>query len=142
LLPWSPGHILLADESFGPLACVCRPTIKLIEKPCGKAFALARCGVVIVPLNYDDPMGKTVEVGFVSFPALDFGNNPTLQLIGGGPGDPITNHWKESGSAAIAAIRIVFRNRSMPFIEPRGIALSTRLDCAAPNRSRSRAGVD
>jgi pimeloyl-ACP methyl ester carboxylesterase len=99
--------------------------------PCDKAFAPARCGVVIVPLNYNDPAGKTVEVGFVNFPAVSFGSNPTLQLIGGGPGDPITNHLKESGSAAIAAIRLVFRDRSMLYIEPRGIALSTRLDCPA-----------
>jgi pimeloyl-ACP methyl ester carboxylesterase len=115
----------------GPALASVDPTIKLIEKPCDKAFAPARCGVVIVPLNYNDPAGKTVEVGFVNFPAVSFGSNPTLQLIGGGPGDPITNHLKESGSAAIAAIRLVFRDRSMLYIEPRGIALSTRLDCPA-----------
>jgi pimeloyl-ACP methyl ester carboxylesterase len=115
----------------GPALVSADANIKLVEKPCDAALAPARCGVVIVPLDYNNPKGKTIEVGFVNFPAISFGNNPTLQLIGDEPGHPITNRLKDAGSAAIAAIRLVFRDCSMLFIEPRGFALSTRLDCPA-----------
>ena len=114
----------------GPSLVSVDPTIKLVEKPCDPAFSAARCGVVIAPLDYSNPNGKTVEVGFVRFPAVGFGSNPTLQLVGGGPGSSITEDMKAGGSAAIIPTRVVLNDRSLLFIEPRGIALSTKLDCA------------
>ncbi len=72
----------------GPSLVSVDSNIKLVEKPCDEFFAAARCGVVIAPLDYKDPNGKTVEIGFVKFPEIGFGSNPTLQFVGGG--SPIT----------------------------------------------------
>jgi pimeloyl-ACP methyl ester carboxylesterase len=105
--------------------------IRLVEKSCGEALWPARCGVVIAPLDYNDPTGKTVEVGFVYFPEVGFGSNPTLQMIGGGPGSPITDTLKSGGSALLVPVRAMFYDRSLLFVDPRGIGLSTQLKCAA-----------
>jgi pimeloyl-ACP methyl ester carboxylesterase len=102
--------------------------IKLVEKPCDKALLPGRCGVVIAPLDYDNPRGKTVEVGFVIYPAIGF-TNRVLQLVGGGPGTPITSTLKSGGGAAILPIRAMLYSRSLLFVEPRGLALSTQVHC-------------
>jgi pimeloyl-ACP methyl ester carboxylesterase len=115
----------------GPPLVSADPKIKLVEKPCDAALWPARCGVVVAPLDYNNPTGKTVEVGFVHFPELGFGSNQTLQMIGGGPGSAITDSLKAGGSALLIPVRGVFYDRSLLFVDPRGIGLSTRLKCAA-----------
>jgi pimeloyl-ACP methyl ester carboxylesterase len=80
------------------------------------------------PLDYNNPTGKTIEVGFIRYPAIGFGSTPTLQMIGGGPGSAITDEVKEGLSPQL---RLALHNRSLLFIDPRGVGLSTRLDCSA-----------
>jgi pimeloyl-ACP methyl ester carboxylesterase len=112
----------------GPELVSANANIKLVEKSCDKALAPGRCGVVIAPLDYANPSGKTVEVGFVIYPAIGF-TDKVLQLVGGGPGTPITGTLKQGDGAAIAPIRALLYSRSLLFIEPRGMALSTQLHC-------------
>jgi pimeloyl-ACP methyl ester carboxylesterase len=47
------------------------------------------------------------------------------------PSAPITATLKQGGPAAILPIRLLLHDRSLLFIEPRGIALSTKLECPA-----------
>jgi hypothetical protein len=119
-------------NSGAPLVSV-DPQIKLVEKPCDAGFSGARCGVVIAPLDYNNPTGKTVEIGFVRYPAIGFGSTQMLQLIGGGPGAAVTDDVKDSG---ILPIRMALHDRSILFVEPRGLALSTHLGVQMPNSPR------
>ncbi len=112
----------------GPKLVSVDTKIRLVEKPCDKALLPARCGVVIAPLDYNNPAGKTVEIGFVRYPALGF-TDKVLQLVGGGPGTAITVTLKQGGGAAVLPMRAMMYNRSLLFVEPRGIALSTQLNC-------------
>src|SRR5688500_18540122 len=65
-----------ADESFVP---------QLTWKACGDGF---ECASAAVPLDYDRPKGRTIEVALVRLPATDPARRiGSLFLNNGGPGE-------------------------------------------------------
>jgi pimeloyl-ACP methyl ester carboxylesterase len=87
------------------------------------------CGVVNVPLDYNDPNGKQLEVGFVLLTATE----PTAEndgraklMMGGGPGDPIT---REDYAENMAYFQDLTPSLPLLIIDQRGIGMSTNLRC-------------
>lgn len=113
----------------GPLASL-DPAIALEERDCGEGLPGARCGVVRVPLDHDDPEGEAIETGFALFPALVpwRGREEVVTIVGGGPGVPIVAMLRE---APMWAFRLGLGGRPVLAIDPRGIGTSTRLECDA-----------
>jgi pimeloyl-ACP methyl ester carboxylesterase len=57
---------------------------KLVWTDCNGGF---QCATAKVPLDYDHPLGRTIEIGLVRRPALDTANRiGSLVLNPGGPG--------------------------------------------------------
>ena len=88
------------------------------------------CAQLEVPLDYDNPQRKTITLGLTKLPALSSTTRVGSLLFNpGGPGSPA------SASLAIAAQGVaVFtpgvRNRfDIIGLDPRGVGLSTPLDC-------------
>lgn len=100
----------------------------------------ARCADVTVPLNYEDPDGRTITVAISRIRATDTGRRVgALLLNGGGPGgqsigDPpwIRSSMKEAGE-----------RYDVVGVDPRFVGRSTPLDCHWPTGSLIRgAGTD
>ncbi|NJM08138.1 alpha/beta hydrolase, partial [Candidatus Gracilibacteria bacterium] len=104
------------------------PAIQLIERDCGAGFDGARCGVVLVPLDYTAPNSPQIEVGFVLYPSLYPGvsRNEAVNIVGGGPGAPISDLLRET---PLWPLRLALPTQTYIAIDPRGIGLSTRLEC-------------
>jgi pimeloyl-ACP methyl ester carboxylesterase len=111
----------------GPALVSANPAIKLVEKACPKSFAPARCGVVIAPLDYTNPAGKSIEISFIHYPAVGFGNHPTFQTIIGGPG----NSLEGEVGGTVTPLRLIFYNRPILLIDPRGTGRSSPILCDA-----------
>jgi pimeloyl-ACP methyl ester carboxylesterase len=112
----------------GPSLSSADPSAVLVEKACPSGVWGARCGVVTAPLDYENVAGRKIEIGFIYFPAVGFGTdrNVALQMIGGGPGFPVTY---DAIRGPIWPARLAMRQRALLFVDARGIGLSTRLEC-------------
>ncbi|MCG8353239.1 MAG: alpha/beta hydrolase [Chloroflexales bacterium] len=114
----------------GPQLQSAEPTIALTEISCDDAFRGARCGTVAAPLDYQDPTGDTIEVGFIYYSPVGFGadRRTAVQIVGGGPGLPISSEIK---SAPVWVGQLALYNRGILAIDTRGVGMSTRLECDA-----------
>lgn len=112
----------------GPELTSVDPTIDLRERPCEEGIRGARCGVIDVPLDYKNSDGESIETGFIYYPALGFGSgdDSAVKVIGGGPGVAVSGMLAET---PMWAIRYKFRDRPILAADPRGIGLSTELEC-------------
>lgn len=100
----------------------------------------AQCADVTVPLNYDDPDGRTITVAISRIRATDTARRVgALLLNGGGPGGQTIGDppWVR------AAMRQVGERYDVVGVDPRFVGRSTPLDCHWPTGSFIRgAGSD
>ncbi|MFI1768299.1 alpha/beta hydrolase [Streptomyces sp. NPDC020800] len=105
----------------------------------------ARCADVTVPLDYDDPGGRTITVAVSRIRATDTAHRVgPLLLNGGGPGGQTIGDppWVRK------AMKDVGRRYDVVGVDPRFVGRSTPLDCHWPTGSafrgagRDRAGFD
>ncbi|WP_078948027.1 alpha/beta hydrolase [Streptomyces griseus] len=100
----------------------------------------ARCADVTVPLNYDDPDGRTITVAISRIRATDTDRRVgALLLNGGGPGGQTIGDppWVRT------AMRQVGERYDVVGVDPRFVGRSTPLDCHWPTGSFVRgAGAD
>ncbi len=121
--------IYLRLNSGGPLVSL-DPEVMLQQRDCGEGLPGGRCGVVLVPLDYDNPEGEKIEVGFVFFPALwpGSGRQTAVNIVGGGPGAPTVDMFRD---VPLWAFRLGLWRSALMAIDPRGIGRSSRLQCRA-----------
>jgi pimeloyl-ACP methyl ester carboxylesterase len=95
-------------------------------QPCGPATA--ECAVAVVPLDYDDPSGPTIEVSVARVSAADPSQRiGTLFLNTGGPGGAPAQAVRDGvGLPAEVAARF-----DLIGIDPRGVGDSTPIRCFA-----------
>ncbi|MBU6533934.1 alpha/beta fold hydrolase [Streptomyces mayonensis] len=105
----------------------------------------AQCADVTVPLNYDEPDGRTITVAISRIRATDTAHRVgALLLNGGGPGGQSLGDppWVR------AAMRQVGERYDVVGVDPRFVGRSTPLDCHWPTGSfihgagKDRAGFD
>ena len=105
----------------------------------------ARCADVTVPLNYDDPDGRTITVAISRIRATDTAHRVgPLLLNGGGPGGQTLGDppWVR------ASMKKVGERYDVVGVDPRFVGRSTPLDCHWPTGSfirgpgTDRAGFD
>lgn len=92
----------------------------------------ARCADVTVPLNYDEPDGRTLTVAISRIKASDPAHRTgTLLLNGGGPGGQTIGDppWIR------AAMQQTGRRYDIVGVDPRFVGRSTPLDCHWPTGS-------
>jgi pimeloyl-ACP methyl ester carboxylesterase len=83
------------------------------------------CGTLEVPLDYDDPDGKTIELALLKNPAE--GNRVgNLVVNPGGPGAPGTDYARNAGFAFRKQLRSAF---DIIGFDPRGTGGSDPVDC-------------
>ncbi|MFF3739532.1 alpha/beta fold hydrolase [Streptomyces sp. NPDC002566] len=109
------------------------------------AKAGARCADVTVPLNYDEPNGRTITVAVSRIRATDTDRRVgALLLNGGGPGGQTIGDppWVR------ASMKQVGERYDVVGVDPRFVGRSTPLDCRWPTGSfirgagKDRAGFD
>ena len=91
----------------------------------------ARCGEIQVPMDYADPSGKQITVGFVEIPANDgTAENGHIFVNPGGPGGSVYDMFtQEIFSTIPAALKNEF---AWVGVQPRGLLGSTPLQCTNP----------
>lgn len=85
------------------------------------------CGTIEVPLDYDDPTGKTIELALLKNPA----DSPedrvgSLVVNPGGPGAPGTDYADQAGMVFGEALNDSF---DIVGFDPRGTGASAPVDC-------------
>ena len=83
------------------------------------------CATIEVPLDYDDPTGKTIELALLKNPA-DGDRKGNLVVNPGGPGSPGTDYAKNADFAFGKPVRDAF---DIIGFDPRGTGSSTRCGC-------------
>ena len=78
-----------------------------------------------MPLDYDDPTGKTIELALLKNPA-DGDRKGNLVVNPGGPGSPGTDYAKNADFAFGKPVRDAF---DIIGFDPRGTGSSTAIDC-------------
>jgi pimeloyl-ACP methyl ester carboxylesterase len=91
---------------------------------CGDGFV---CGSVTVPMDYDDPTGRTLQLEVVKRPADDPGNRIGSLLVNpGGPGSSGVEYARNADRIVRDGIR---QRYDLIGFDPRGVAGSEPLDC-------------
>ncbi|MEO1171508.1 MAG: alpha/beta hydrolase [Myxococcota bacterium] len=86
----------------------------------------AECTTVVVPVNYDEPDGKTIELFVAKVPSLAATSRPDpLVLIAGGPGQS-TEEYYMVARGAFSRVRL---KRDIIIVDQRGTGKSARMDC-------------
>ena len=83
------------------------------------------CATIEVPLDYDDPTGKAIELALLKNPA-DGDRTGNLVVNPGGPGSPGTDYAKNADFAFGRPVRDAF---DIIGFDPRGTGSSTAVDC-------------
>jgi pimeloyl-ACP methyl ester carboxylesterase len=97
-----------------------------IESAAAGGSLAARCGVLQLPENRDDPTSKKIGVHVAVVPALRVqALRDPLFVLAGGPGQGASDFYA-SISAAFGRIR---RDRDIVLVDQRGTGRSNRLDC-------------
>jgi pimeloyl-ACP methyl ester carboxylesterase len=93
-------------------------------KPCQKEF---ECATLEVPLDYDDPGGRAIDLALLKVPAADPEHRVgSLVVNPGGPGQPGTTYAAQSGLAFDDPLLDGF---DLVGFDPRGTGRSTPVDC-------------
>ena len=112
-----------ADESDSTLAPFYAQNINW--GPCVGRSDRARCGTVTVPLNYDDPTGRTIELALLRIPATKSAQ-ASLLVNPGGPGAGGLGFAEYLGSVVDADVRAVY---DIVGFDPRGVGESAPIEC-------------
>jgi pimeloyl-ACP methyl ester carboxylesterase len=97
--------------------------------PCPSSVSTGQCGTVVVPLDYRQPHGEKIKVGFVQFKATK--PNPdklAIHFFEGGPGGATTDSAAQA-EPTVTFFRERFPERDLLIIDPRGAGLSGNLGC-------------
>ncbi len=97
------------------------------DTPCPKQFPNGKCGTVKVPLNYADPKGAQIDVGFIQYKAKNAkaDQGRLFHLINGGP----SASWLTESEEKLMAFEPLLQDSAVLMIEPRGVGMSGPLDC-------------
>ncbi|WP_130385939.1 alpha/beta fold hydrolase [Kribbella sp. VKM Ac-2569] len=120
LLSWVPSAGATATNSEDPTN---QP--RLAWQDCGDGF---ECATARVPLDYDKPDGRSIELALLRLPATDpAGRIGSLFVNPGGPGNSAVQYVQESARSAYpAGVRARFDIVGM---DPRGVGASTPVQC-------------
>jgi pimeloyl-ACP methyl ester carboxylesterase len=111
----TPGAIDLQD---------CR-----LPHPAGLGSVAARCGSLVVPLDYAHPQVHRLALHVAVVPSLDRrGNREPLFVISGGPGQGAADFY----AAYAGAFADVGRTRDIVLVDQRGTGRSNALKCSFP----------
>ena len=105
---------------------------RLAWQDCGDGF---ECTTARVPLDYDQPAGRTIELALTRLPATDrAGRIGSLFVNPGGPGNSGVQFVRAAARTAYpAAVRARFDIVGM---DPRGVGASTAVRCFASEAER------
>lgn len=100
-------------------------TAKIAWSPCYDGF---QCGILNVPLDYDDPSGPAISLALIRLPATDPARRiGSLFVNPGGPGGSGVDFVQQAGRFLFTPdVRASF---DIVGFDPRGIARSTALRC-------------
>jgi pimeloyl-ACP methyl ester carboxylesterase len=92
--------------------------------PCRDGLACAR---VEVPLDYDDPTGRTIDLSLLKVPATDPDKRlGSLVVNPGGPGVSALDYAQAADQIVSPAVRAAY---DVVGLDPRGVGESTPLEC-------------
>lgn len=106
------------------------PVPELDWRPCDGEPSDLECATARVPLDYDRPQGKTIELALIRLPAT--GSREGVRALFHNPGGP--------GATAVGSVRAGFGRGFAPAVrarydvvgvDPRGVAGSEGVDCFA-----------
>ena len=87
-----------------------------------------RCGILRVPVNYEDRGGSTIDLAFVILSGTETPEDDPVFLLPGGPGDPPTFFL---GPGFLERFDETLRSRELIVMDPRGTGRSGAMTCAA-----------
>ncbi len=95
---------------------------------CPKNFPNARCGTIQVPLDYSNPSGRQIKVGFAQYKAKNPQSNRrrALQPLNGGPGESFKQGSSED---QVAPFQMLLPDHDILLIDPRGVGFSDEFLC-------------
>lgn len=99
---------------------------KLDWKECGRA----ECGLLTVPLDYEDPTGETLRIAVLKVPATD-DRIGSLVVNPGGPGGSGVNYASAGSLQFGSALSRVY---DIVGFDPRGVGQSETLDCLSDDQ--------
>ncbi len=93
-----------------------------------------QCATAGLPLDYDEPAGKQVQIAVAKVPATDPANRiGSLFFNFGGPGGPAVDYLQAAGAGLFATLNQRF---DIVAFDPRGVGQSTpRIDCQVDERT-------
>lgn len=84
------------------------------------------CGTILVPLNYDEPKGRTVGLNVKLRPADD---EPTRRMLFVNPGGPGGSAFEYADGFAGQATKAMRSELGIVGVDPRGVGTSEALEC-------------
>lgn len=104
---------------------------------CGGAF---QCATLHVPLNYDDPASRLIDIAVVKLPASDPGKRIGALVVNpGGPGGSGIEYARAAPQIVTKAIRAQF---DIVGFDPRGVGASTPVRCVNAKEMDAYLSVD
>lgn len=94
-------------------------------EPCSGRSDRTQCGTVTVPLNYDDPSGRTIDLALLRVPGTKTAQ-ASLVVNPGGPGAGGLGFAEYLGSVVDADVRAVY---DIVGFDPRGVGKSAPVEC-------------
>jgi len=98
----------------------------------------AQCGTVRVPLDYDDPQGRTIELAVTRVPATGDALG-SLFVNPGGPGGSAVDYAKAADYIVSGQVR---ENFDIVGVDPRGVGKSAPVECLTDAERDELAGID
>ena len=117
----APSSSVQAAPRTGPLAGFYEQRLRW--SACHRGF---RCSRLEVPLDYDRPDGRTIELAVVRLPRSGDGPRRSLVLNPGGPGGSGVDYALAAESVVSAAVR---RRYDVVGFDPRGVQRSAPVSC-------------
>lgn len=111
------------------------------DRPCHVSGidTYVRCGSLRVPLDYQQPAGDAIDIGFVVLPGYNASSSQRpLFFLAGGPGQAATGLAAQVNNM-FSAVRA---DRDIVLIDQRGTGRSSALDCDLPAESTLAARED
>ena len=115
---------LLLAPAAAAAAASGRPAPRLAWEDCGDGF---ECATARVPLDYDRPAGRTIELALTRLPATDRARRIGALFVNpGGPGNSAVEYVRATGFPADVRARF-----DIVGMDPRGVGASTPVRCFA-----------